>query len=120
VSFGLTVLAMRRSATPEQAREMVGQCHRLDHVEGDLDPRIVAFHEDIGRRFPNDGSLGDQTPWADAFYPGIDHVHLYLRFGAVSDPAIDVILELAAAYGLVLYDPQGDEVHLPDDDSSQE
>jgi hypothetical protein len=53
------------------------------------------------------------SPWADEIYPGIDHIHMYLRFGHVGDPAIELIEELAALHHLVLYDPQGDEVHMP-------
>jgi hypothetical protein len=44
---------------------------------------------------------------------GIDHVGMSMSFGPRSDPAIDVILDLASRYGLTIYDPQGDEVTRP-------
>ena len=116
MSFGLTVLAMGPAATPEQARLMVRQCHTLNHVEGELDPRIQFFYEELIGRFPGHDR---DTPWADSPAPGIDHVHMWLRYGGVSDGVIEVVQELAAEYSLVIYDPQGDDVYLPDEQDGE-
>jgi hypothetical protein len=36
---------------------------------------------------------------------------MHLRFGSRSTPAIETVLRLAAHHGLVVYDPQGDDVY---------
>jgi hypothetical protein len=43
------------------------------------------------------GSLGNDTPWADELYPGIDHVRMYLRYGQASGPAIELIAMIRKA-----------------------
>ena len=44
---------------------------------------------------------------------GIDHVIMHLSFTPYSTPAITAIQELAAAHGLVIWDPQSDDAYLP-------
>ena len=49
---------------------------------------------------------------------GIDHVIMNLSFSPRSDTTIELIQQLAAQYGLVLWDPQSREAHLPEQDGS--
>jgi hypothetical protein len=45
---------------------------------------------------------------------GIDHVIMNLSFSPRSDVAIELIQQLAAQHGLVLWDPQSREAYLPE------
>jgi hypothetical protein len=58
----------------------------------------------------------EDTPWAGMpLGAGIDHVSMCLRHGPAGSRPISLIQELAHRHGLVLYDPQGDDVDLPTD-----
>ncbi|MFD7023431.1 hypothetical protein [Promicromonospora sukumoe] len=113
MSFDLTVLAATPDASDEDVRAQALRCRQLDHVEGDLDPRIVAFYEDLRAVFPDSGpaSGSDDAPWASTpIDVGIDHVLMCLRYGHVGDVVVGLVLELAALHELVIYNPQGDEI----------
>lgn len=87
---------------------MVGRCQSSVHVEGELDQRIAGFYERLRARFP------DGNPWMSIpLDVGIDHVFMSLSFGERSDPALALITELAAEYGLTLWDPQDGTAHKP-------
>jgi hypothetical protein len=44
---------------------------------------------------------------------GIDHVVIHLSHSERSAPAISAVRELAAEYGLVIWDPQSRDAYLP-------
>jgi hypothetical protein len=115
VSFDLAVLTMDETASAEDARRRFQRCNRSGfHDEGDLDPRIVAFYEQLRSDFPDHPPYDRDSPWmVMPLAVGIDHVIMNPSFGPRSDPAIDKIMALAAQYHLVLYDPQSDDAHLP-------
>ena len=72
---------------------------------------IATVSNELLRRFP----AAANGPWAD--YPPEQTDRLLLlsiRWGA-DNAVIDAIVELAREHGLVLYDPQGPDVALPDD-----
>jgi hypothetical protein len=48
----------------------------------------------------------EPSPWISMLEAGIDHVIMHLSFTPYSTPAITAIQELAAAHGLVTWDPQ--------------
>lgn len=115
MSFDLTALVTVPGASDEDVRAQAGRCCQLDHPEGDLEPRIVAFYDDLRTSYPDSGpeSRRDDSPWASTPLDlGIDHVSMQLRHG-VSDTVVGVILDLAAGHRLAIYDPQVDEVTLP-------
>jgi len=89
---------------------MVDRCHAREHVEGELDPRIVGFYERLRARFPDDHSPHldpAEDPWMSTpLDVGIDHVFMLLSFSARSTPALEMIDELAIEYGLTIWDPQ--------------
>ncbi|HEY0149408.1 MAG TPA: hypothetical protein VGB70_10440 [Allosphingosinicella sp.] len=90
----------------------------------DLEPSasIKAFADELLRRFPPEGARpeGGECPWADLPFEQTDRVvEVDLRWGA--DPeAIDAICALAREYGLLMYDPQSGDVHLPHDPAEPE
>lgn len=115
MSYDLAVLAMDDGADAAAARAMVNRCHTRPHVEGDVDERVAAFYARLVARFPDKGPIDDDTsPWMSTPLDiGIDHVFMSLSFASCSDPAIDTIEQLAAECRLVLWDPQGDQIHPP-------
>lgn len=115
MSFDLTVLAMDDGADAAAARAMLDRCEARPHVEGDVDERIANFYERLVALFPDKGPIDhDTSPWMSMPLDiGIGHVRMSLSYSSRSDPAIDAIEQLAAEYRLVLWDPQGDEIHPP-------
>jgi len=72
---------------------------------------IAAVSNELLRRFPEAG----HGPWADTPPEQTDRLLLLsIRWGA-DDAVIDAIVELAREHQLVLYDPQGPDVTLPND-----
>lgn len=45
------------------AQAMFARCGADSHVEGELDERVVGFYERLCAMFPDDGSLGSDSPW---------------------------------------------------------
>ena len=114
MSFDLAVLAMDATADADSASAMFGRCNVLNHADGELDERIAAFYEELRARFPDSGLGDESTPWMSLpLNAGIDHVIMHLSFSPRSDPAIAAIMELASAYGLVIFDPQSNDAYLP-------
>jgi hypothetical protein len=72
---------------------------------------IAKVASELLRRFPD----AEDGPWADEA-PGEEErvLLLTIRWGA-DNAVIDAITELAREHDLVLYDPQGPDVHLPSD-----
>ena len=72
---------------------------------------IATVSNELLRRFPE----AEHGPWADTPPEQTDRLLLLsIRWGA-DDAVIDAIVELAREHELVLYDPQGPDVTLPDD-----
>lgn len=114
MSFDLAVLAMDDLADAATARAMFERCGSDSHVEGELDGRVVGFYERLRAMFPDDASLGSDSPWMSTpLSAGIDHVIMHLSFSPRSGPAIEAVTALAKEFGLVLFDPQSGDAHLP-------
>ena len=114
MSYDLAMLAMDESADAAAAQAMFSRCNTLNHPEGELDERIVAFYEELRARFPDYPPYGESTPWMDMpLSTGIDHVIMHLSFSARSDPALRAITELAEKHRLVIFDPQSSDAMLP-------
>ncbi len=112
--FDLDVLALDPAASDDAVRAMVKRCWSGLHPEGELDERIVDLYEDLRARYPDLPPYRDDSPWTSMpLNVGIDHVSMNMSFGQRGRPAIELILDLAARYGLAIYDPQGDEVSRP-------
>ncbi|MGW5668465.1 hypothetical protein [Micromonospora sp. NPDC003776] len=96
-------------------RAMVKRCRSGQHPEGDLDERVVGFYESLRARYPDFPPHPDDSPWMSMpLEAGIDHVSMSTSFGQQSTPAIALVVDLAARYGLTICDPQGDDVSRPD------
>jgi hypothetical protein len=116
LSLGLGVLAIDGWTDMSEVIAMVDRCHAHDHVEGELDERIVGFYERLRARFPDHPPITDPStdPWMSApLDVGIDHVFMVLSYSERSDPALEMIHELAIEFGLTIWDPQEGSAHRP-------
>jgi len=120
MSFDLGVWYSRRPLSNGEAAEIYGALAEGTDLPTDAavepSPVVAAFLTALDARYPNLDALPedqvDESPWASGFESSERHVLLNLRWGA-SDDVVLWIVRLAAEHGLVLFDPQGDEVHLP-------
>jgi hypothetical protein len=114
MSYGLGVLAIDGWTEVAEVHAMVDRCAGRVHVEGDLDPRIVGFYERLRERFPDQPPFTEDSPWMSTPLDiGIDHVFMLLSYGERSHPALELIMELAAEYGLTVWDPQDGTASRP-------
>ncbi|MFI8763584.1 hypothetical protein ACN9M0_37690 [Streptomyces sp. R-07] len=114
MSFDLAVLAMDESADAATARAMFERCTSGRHGEGELDERVVGFHERLRDQFPDRPPYSTESPGTSTpLAIGIDHVVMNLSFSSRSDAALKVIEELASEFRLVIWDPQSQDAYLP-------
>ncbi|MDR0343791.1 MAG: hypothetical protein LBI49_11940 [Nocardiopsaceae bacterium] len=115
VSFDLAVLAMDELADAAAAGAMFERCNAsASHAEGELDDRIVGFYEQLRSRFPDQAPYAGDSPWMlMPLTAGTDHVVMHLSWSPRSDAAVTAIMELAAEYRLVVWDPQSQDAYLP-------
>jgi hypothetical protein len=79
-----------------------------------MDDRIVGFYEQLRSRFPDDSADYPECPWMVMPLPvGAGHVFCHISFSPRGTAAIGAITQLAAAYGLVIYARQSDDVYCP-------
>ena len=95
----------------EAARLLAPYYDRGDESAFQPSRDLATVAAELRRRFPD----ADDGPWADTPPEASDRVLLLgIRWGA--DAAVlDAVTELAREHELVLYDPQGPDVHLPTD-----
>ncbi|MGN9920232.1 hypothetical protein [Micromonospora palomenae] len=111
MSFDLLVLAANPAVSLDVVRDMVDHCTGLAHRDGELDPRIAAFYEDLREQFPDYPPYDPQSPWMLApLAVGIDHVSMAISHSPRGTEAVKTVCRLAERHGLVIYDPQGHEV----------
>ncbi|MEV4797141.1 hypothetical protein [Asanoa sp. NPDC049475] len=110
MSFDLVVLAAGTAATLDDVRAMADRSVGRPRVEGDPDPRIAEFYDDLRAGFSDDPAYDGDSPWVTTpLVVGVDHVAMSIVHSPVGDDAVDLVLQLAEKHGLVVYDPQGDE-----------
>ena len=72
---------------------------------------VAAVARELLRRFPD----GEDSPWGDAPPEESDRLlYLNIRWSA-NDAFMDAVTDLAREHELVLYDPQGPDVHPPNE-----
>lgn len=72
---------------------------------------LAAVADELLRRFPN----SEDGPWADFPPDQTERILLLSIRWSAGNAVIDAITALARKHALVLYDPQGPDVHLPDE-----
>lgn len=80
---------------------------------------VANFYDEIVRLYPIDRWVEDETPtWAEAPNRS-DRVVMLDYSWSAPNGFLDDIQRLAAGHELVLYDPQGPDVHLPNEPPSE-
>lgn len=72
---------------------------------------MVAFYAELIEKWPEGND--DASPWSSRLNHSADHVLMACKW----EKAEEVYMfaqDLAERHGLVLYDPQSDEVHAPE------
>ncbi len=99
---------------PASAEEADNWLSGEDENAPDFEPHPVlrAFREALLAEHPalEDPRCGEDSPWAMTPTDDDALVGIFLRWGAAPSVAPRVI-ELAARFGLVIFDPQGPDVH---------
>ncbi|MDG4797522.1 hypothetical protein [Micromonospora sp. WMMD1082] len=81
-----------------------------------MDDHIVGFYETLRARYPDFPPYDHDSPWMSApLDVGVDHVSMCMSFCQRSEPALQLIDELAQRHELTIYDPQEEEVTRPAD-----
>ena len=100
---------------PDEATRLVAL---EDETVFEPSPDVTRFFAELMERLPPPEAFTEEeldaraTPWADSPEGSDRLVWLSIRWGA-DDEDLDVIVELAREYDLVLYDPQGPSFHSP-------
>ena len=80
---------------------------------------VTTFYDEIVAAYPVDSWAEDATPtWAGAPHRS-DRVVMLEYSWSAPDAFLDEIQRLARIHELVLYDPQGPDVHLPNEPAAQ-
>jgi hypothetical protein len=97
----------------EEAEALLGPWYeRGDDCAFEASDDIARCAEDLRRRFPN---VDESDPWAEFPFGQSERLlSLSLRPDA-DEAALDAIFDLADKHLLVLYDPRGPDITLPDD-----
>ena len=97
---------------PDQAEALLKPYYERGDESGfEPSPDVATVARELLRRFPDD----EGGPWGDAAVEESDRVlYLNIRWSA-SDAFMDAITDLARKHELVLYDPQGPDIHLPNE-----
>jgi hypothetical protein len=103
---------------PDQAQALLaGWSQTGDESAFEPSADVTRFLDEIRAHYPDDPDSGadESSPWACWPIPDSDRlVDLSLRWSA-NDAVLKLIEDLARDFKLVLYDPQGPDMHLPDD-----
>ena len=116
MSFDLAVWFESAPITNEEATQKYLRFAEGDVADASEHPGVERFLEELSARYPDLDELADEqiddSPWSCGFDRSGAHVLMCMRWG-VPKEVLDLIAALAEEHGLVLYDPQGSEVHLP-------
>ncbi|GAA4563711.1 hypothetical protein GCM10023176_08210 [Micromonospora coerulea] len=111
MSFDLVVLAVEPATSLDDMRRMIEHCASLVHRDGEPDPRIIGFYEELQESLPDHPPYDRESPWMSApLAVGIDHVSMSISHSPRGTKAVQAVCQLAERHGLVIYDPQGNEV----------
>ena len=99
-------------ASPDEAEALLKPYYeRNDDSAFQPSAVVVDVAKELIRRFPD----VEGGPWGDSAPEESDRLLLInIRWGA-DNAVVDAIVELAREHELVLYDPQGPDIHVPGD-----
>lgn len=120
MSFDLGVWSSNSAVAERRATQIYeGLCRGERRSELIVSPAVAAFYQELTDKWPEiDAVAEDQDdtavcPWSCALDHSDDHVLMSCVWSQAENvyPYVQV---LARKHGLVFFDPQSDEVYLPD------
>jgi hypothetical protein len=116
VSFDLYVWGSPCPVTAEQAGRICQEVAAGNASSVSADGRVPGFAQELLGRFPALESLADEgleaSPWSMSPEVSASHVVMTIRWSRAQEMA-ELVLGLAAARGLVCFDPQASVAHNP-------
>jgi hypothetical protein len=114
VSFDLVAWVRPIPPTAAAAEELLRRHYETGETVFEADPSLGSFRADLLSRYPALEDLGEDAKSIWAMTPAASDrlVELNLSWQA-EDQALLTIVELARKHRVVLYDPQGPDVHSP-------
>ena len=114
MSFDLGVWQSNEALTAAEASRIYGSfCHSEIPARVVQDsPAVEAFYADLIGKWPETGNR-DLSPWAGPLHHSGSCV-LMSCFWPKAESVYPFVAELAARHGLVLFDPQSEEVYSPE------
>jgi hypothetical protein len=113
VSFDMMLLDPDSVPTAEEIYDIL----ESDEPDAPLGARMRAVIDECSTRWPGEDTVGNWTeaPWASwplarETAPPVIEVNIQWEHAKVMLPAL---IEIAGRHGIVLFDPQTSEVHLP-------
>jgi hypothetical protein len=119
MSFDLAVWHSEAALSQKEALEVYRKLCKQEWIPTGQHPSIAAFYDDLCGRYPEIDTLPeaevDSCPWSCAHDKSGLHVIMCMNYGDELETAAQFIMEIAAKHGLICFDPQGPNVHLPPD-----
>ena len=112
MSFDLAVFYSTRVLSKEEARRRY-----LELSDVEFGAPMIAFQQDLAAIYPNLDTITedelDGNPWSIAHNTSDGHTCICMLWSTVATVA-PIIFDLALKHGLIVYDPQDDEVYVPE------
>jgi hypothetical protein len=114
MSFDLIAWARPIPSSAEAAEDLLRRYYDDGEDVFEADPALESFRSDVLSQYPalEDTGKDETSPWAMTPAASDRFVEFNLSWHA-EDKALVTIVELARKHRVVLYDPQGPDVHSP-------
>ena len=117
MSADLAVWHADTELSVDEAQDLYQRLCKGKLVPSEHHASIDAFYGDLCKRYPEIDTISEdeasESPWSCAHDRSGSHVIMCMTFGDHLEEAAQFVIDLAATHGLVCYDPQEPELHLP-------
>ena len=103
---------------PDEAGALVDRCFdQRDETMFEPSADIARYADALRALYPDDPDLppSDDCPWSDLPFSQSDRLLILNIRWSAGNKVLDDIVRLARDHDLVIYDPQGPSLYLPDD-----
>ncbi len=115
VSFDLYVIEREDDLTLDELYELLEADEGKDLRQAGPGPRTAALLQELEHRWPGPDEDPDASPWSSwpLWQPEGQDVGGFNIAFSWADEVLPVMVEGCRRHGLVLFDPQGEQVHTP-------
>jgi hypothetical protein len=116
MSFDLGVWHSEVSVSSDEASRIYASLCRKEKPPRAItaSPAIESFYQELTETWPDtQASKTNSSPWSYALQHSDDHVLLSCEWSRAVE-VFPFVQQLAEKHGLVFFDPQSEEVYLPD------